>query len=58
MSGPGTQRQKLTIRAWRGTCVLCKHDLFDGDDISRGRGQLLGAVHTDCLKRWEAKEGK
>jgi len=59
MSGPSTQRQKLTIRAYRGQCLICDTGLYEGDEVVRGRGQLLGPIHAGCWRRHEAKtEGK
>jgi hypothetical protein len=47
------KRNGLTIRAYLGCCLLCRHGVFDGDDITRGRGKLLGLMHTGCAPKDE-----
>jgi hypothetical protein len=43
-----------TVRAYLGTCLLCGFGCFQGDDVTRGRGRLLGLLHTSCAKGAES----
>lgn len=44
------KRNGLTIRGYLGCCLICRHGCFAGDPITRGRGKLLGLMHTACAK--------
>lgn len=49
-------KRGLTIRSYLGTCLVCRHGCFEGDDVTRGRGRWLGLLHTTCHeKTQEAK---
>lgn len=39
----------LSIRAYLGTCLLCRCGVYQGDQTMRGRGKLLGILHVDCV---------
>ena len=43
-------KRGLTIRAYLGTCVACRAGCYEGDDVTRGRGRLLGLLHAACAK--------
>lgn len=37
-----------SIRAYLGTCLVCRAGCFQGDEVVRGRGQWLGLLHQHC----------
>jgi hypothetical protein len=56
-SDPGEPRRRrngLTIRAYLGTCVICRCGCYEGDEVTRGCGQLLGILHEACAKAAES----
>lgn len=45
---PAPSHGKLTDRSYLGSCVHCRHGIYQGQPSHRGRGQWLGILCGDC----------